>query len=79
MERLPVFHNADLYPPDYASVRAITWRATERPVTIPERLVALGGAHRVERVALFGVSELPLGKELRAGLRGFVNRAGRLI
>ena len=63
-----VFHNGDLYPPGYDSVRAITWRATERPVTVPERLVPLGGAHWVERVALFGLSELPLGKELRAGV-----------
>jgi len=61
-----VFHNGDLYPPDYDSVRAITWRVTERPVTVPERLVPVGGAHWVERVAMFGVSELPLGKELRA-------------
>ena len=61
-----IFHNGDLYPPAYDSVRAITWRATERPVTVPERLVPLGGVHLAERVALFGLSELPLGKELRA-------------
>jgi len=63
-----VFHNGDLYPPDYDTVRAITWSETERPATVPARLVPLGGEHWKERVALFGISELPFGKELRAKL-----------
>jgi len=61
-----VFHNGDLYPPSYDSVRAITWRVTDRPVTVPARLVPLGGSHWPERVAMFGVSALPFGKELRS-------------
>jgi FAD/FMN-containing dehydrogenase len=61
-----VFHNGDLYPPEYDTVRAITWSETERPATVPERLVPIGGSHAFDRVAIFGVSELPFGKELRA-------------
>ncbi|HEX5065530.1 MAG TPA: FAD-binding oxidoreductase [Myxococcota bacterium] len=63
-----VFHNGDLYPPRYDQVRAITWRTTDRPATVPDHLVPRGGSHWMDRVAMFGVSELPFGKELRAGV-----------
>jgi FAD/FMN-containing dehydrogenase/SAM-dependent methyltransferase len=33
-----VFHNADLYPPDFRHARAVTWRRTERAATTPQRL-----------------------------------------
>ena len=33
-----VFFNADLYPPDYDDLVAITFSRTDEPVTIPERL-----------------------------------------
>lgn len=61
-----VFHNGDLYPPRYDTVRAITWSETDRPVTIPDHLMPVHGATWVDRLSLFGVSELPFGKELRA-------------
>ncbi len=60
-----IFHNADIYPPAYDEVMAITWSATDRPVTIPERLVPLGGSHVVERLAYLWMSEVPYGKESR--------------
>ncbi len=61
-----VFHNADIYPPAYDTVMAITWSATERPVTIPERLVPITGNHLTERFAYLWMSEVPYGKESRA-------------
>ncbi len=63
-----IFHNADIYPPAYDEVMAITWSATDRPVTIPDRLVPTGGSHLVERLAYLWMSEVPYGKESRARL-----------
>jgi len=61
-----VFHNGDLYPPQYQTVMAITWSETDRPVTVPDRLMPLRNNTWADRLVLFGVSELPFGKELRA-------------
>lgn len=32
-----VFHNADLYPPDFTTSREVSWYKTQRPVTIEDR------------------------------------------
>ena len=61
-----VFHNGDLYPPAYDTVTAITWSATDRPVTVADRLMPVRDPNWADRLALFGVSEMPFGKELRA-------------
>src|SRR5439155_1642426 len=61
-----VFHNGDLYPPAYDTVTAITWFATDRPVTVADRLMPVRDPNWADRLALFGVSEMPFGKELRA-------------
>ena len=61
-----VFHNGDLYPPAYDTVTAITWSATDRPVTVADRLMPVRDPNWADRLELFGVSEMPFGKELRA-------------
>ena len=33
-----IFHNADLYPPDFRQARVVTWRRTERAATTAQRL-----------------------------------------
>ncbi len=35
-----VFHNADIYPPDYEELRDVSWYVTEEPLTIDDRLIA---------------------------------------
>ncbi len=61
-----VFHNGDLYPPAYDTVMAITWYETDLPVTVPDRLMPVQDNNWADRLALFGDSEMPFGKELRA-------------
>lgn len=34
-----VFHNADLYPPDFTSARQVSWYKTDKPVTIEDRII----------------------------------------
>jgi hypothetical protein len=33
-----IFHNADLYPPDFATARDVSWYRTDKPVTITDRM-----------------------------------------
>src|SRR6185437_16250715 len=37
-----VFHHAEIYPPDYRTVRAITFSITNDPLTIQDRLIPTG-------------------------------------
>lgn len=56
-----VFHNADLYPPHCARVRAVTWYQTDLPAT-GARLQPLRRAYLAELYFLWSISETPLGK-----------------
>jgi len=60
-----VFHNAEIYPPVYTTVRAVTYSITNDPVTIQDRLVPTGQSYRLDRFGLWVVSEWPLGKSLQ--------------
>ncbi|HBB97104.1 MAG TPA: FAD-binding protein [Blastocatellia bacterium] len=60
-----VFHNAEIYPPVYTMVRAVTYSITNDPVTIQDRLVPTGQSYRLDRFGLWVVSEWPLGKSLQ--------------
>jgi len=57
-----IFHNADLYPPGYRSVRSVTWRRTDKPVTVPHRLMPLRRHYRLHRYFIWAVTETPFGK-----------------
>ena len=61
-EKGAVFHNADLYPPEYERVRSVTWRQTERPVTEQRRLHEHGDNYPLHRYFVWAITETPLGK-----------------
>lgn len=56
-----VFHNADLYPPDYARAIAITFEETSDPVTVPDRLQPRRTSTWLERTTYWAVVTLPGG------------------
>jgi FAD/FMN-containing dehydrogenase len=60
-----VFHNAEVYPPDYTTVRAVTFSITNDPLSIQDRLIPTGQPYRLDRFGLWVVSEWPFGKSLR--------------
>jgi len=60
-----VFHNAEIYPPDYTTVRAVTFSITNDPLTIQDRLMPTGQSYRLDRFGVWVVSEWPFGKSLR--------------
>jgi FAD/FMN-containing dehydrogenase len=60
-----VFHNAEIYPPDYSTVRAVTFWITSDPLTIQDRLIPMGQSYRLDRFGIWVMSEWPFGKSLR--------------
>jgi len=60
-----VFHNAEIYPPDYTTVRAVTSSITDDPLTIQDRLVPADQRYRSEQFGIWVLSEWPFGKSLR--------------
>lgn len=59
-----VFHNADLYPPHYQRMRAVTWQVTDLPAT-GERLQPPRRAYLSEQYLMWLISETALGKFVR--------------
>jgi FAD/FMN-containing dehydrogenase/SAM-dependent methyltransferase len=57
-----VLHNADLYPPHFNRIRAVSWFKTEAPATTSHRLQPLRGAYALEKYFLWAISETPMGK-----------------
>ncbi len=60
-----VFHNGDIYPNDYTTVHAESYVRTSEPLTVTDRLTPRGQSYRLNRLALWIVSEWSFGKDLR--------------
>ena len=60
-----VFHNADLYPPDYQQGLGVSWFKTDKAVTINERLISTDAEYYWRpRIAAF-VANYDIGKKFR--------------
>jgi len=57
-----VFHNADLYPPNYQHARAVTWRETRDAVTVGRRLQPMRKQFPLQRYFYWAFTETPAGK-----------------
>jgi FAD/FMN-containing dehydrogenase len=60
-----VMHNADLIPPDFDAPVAISWRATDQPVTEAQRLVPRGQRYTMDKNVIWAITELPGGAKVR--------------
>lgn len=60
-----VFHNADLYPPRYDRLRAVSWRKTKRAATHSQRLRTPRRHYALERYFMWSMTEGPLGPQRR--------------
>lgn len=74
-----VFFNADLYPPAYDELVAITFAETDRPVTVDERIQPGGGSSAFDKATYWWVSEAPLGKEARSEVIDRMRLASRPV
>ncbi len=57
-----IFHNGDMYPPDFDHVRAVSWVETSDAPTTETRLIPRGHDYFKERVAWVIMSEWPFGR-----------------
>lgn len=57
-----IFHNADIYPPHYKAVNAVTWTQTEEPATMPDQLQPIKKIYPIHRYFFWAFSETPFGK-----------------
>jgi FAD/FMN-containing dehydrogenase len=60
-----IFHNGDIYPPGYDTIRAVTWGATDKPVTNPARLTGRHDSYRMDHGMIWVITDLPFGKWFR--------------
>jgi FAD/FMN-containing dehydrogenase len=63
-----LLHNADLTPPHFDAPRSISWLATDKPVTEPNRLVPRGLDYSGNQNAIWALTELPGGSQIRGSI-----------
>ncbi len=63
-----VFHNADLFPPNFARASSVTWVETDRPVTKKSRLKPRRRLYLLEKYIMWAITETPFGKWRREHL-----------
>ena len=57
-----VFHNGDIYAPQYKNVRAVSWVKTDKKPTVKTRLMPLAASYPVERYFISVFSKSTFGK-----------------
>jgi FAD/FMN-containing dehydrogenase len=60
-----IFHNADIYPPKYEELHAVSYRETYQTVTVPERLLPRDQAAWTHRAAYAIITGWPGGPWIR--------------
>jgi FAD/FMN-containing dehydrogenase len=63
-----VFHNGDIYPPQFETVNAVSWNKTDQPLTITERLIPRNQNYWFQPRAVHVLNNIPYGRELRANV-----------
>jgi FAD/FMN-containing dehydrogenase len=60
-----IFHNADIYPPKYERVNAVSYVATNEPATVSDRLIPRSKSYWLEHAVVSIVADWPFGKRFR--------------
>jgi FAD/FMN-containing dehydrogenase len=60
-----LLHNADLALPWFDEASAVSWRRSDKPLTVAARLVPRNQSYRLEQGMLWAVTELPNGEALQ--------------
>lgn len=63
-----IFHNGDLYPPEFDEVSAVSWKITDKKPTTPERLIPTKDNYWLDRFVWVVMSEWHSGRWLRRHL-----------
>ncbi|WP_314384362.1 FAD-binding oxidoreductase [Pseudomonas brenneri] len=60
-----ILHNADLAPPYFDQATAITWRTTNKELTVADRLMPPRHSNKLDQTLIWGVAKLPGGSSIR--------------
>ena len=60
-----ILHNADLAPPYFDQATSVTWRASDKELTVADRLVAPGQSYKFNQTVMWSVAKLPGGPLIR--------------
>lgn len=63
-----LLHNADLIPTGFEKPHCVTWRRSNKALTVQTRLQTEGGGYSGEKIAIWAMTELPGGSSIRKGL-----------
>lgn len=61
-----ILHNADLAPPRFDQATAVTWRTSDKALTVADRLVAPGQSYALNQTLMWSVTRLPGGPLIRS-------------
>lgn len=74
-----IFHNADMYPPAYVNIHAVSYRETNDPVTVADRLMPKDQASWTHRAAYAMITGWPGGYWMREHLIDPILFAGQPV
>ena len=74
-----VFHNGDLYPPDYNSISMETWYRTTKPLTETMRLIPEDKKYWLEPNVISSISNLPFGADIRQKILDPIMRSKEIV
>jgi FAD/FMN-containing dehydrogenase len=74
-----IFHNGDLFPPDFDNMKLVTWYRTDKPLTNPLRLIPRDQKYWLEPNAISTISTIPFGSELRANILEPLLNSGEMV
>lgn len=60
-----VFHNGDIYPPEFSSIRSETWYRTDKTLTVKDRLIPRDQKYWLEPSVISSISIMPYGVDFR--------------
>ncbi|MDE1153948.1 MAG: FAD-binding oxidoreductase [Micavibrio sp.] len=60
-----IFHNGDIYPPDYDTVNGVSWKETSEDVTITDRLKPVQSHYWAENLMYYIMTETGFGLKFR--------------
>ena len=60
-----ILHNADLIPPLFNTPLAVTWRKTNKPLTVTERLTPTRASYAKEQNIIWALTEIPFAEKLQ--------------
>ena len=63
-----VFHNGDIYPPEFDKVSSVSWLKTDKPLTNSERLIPRNQKYQLAPRTISLLNNLPLGKNIRSSI-----------